>query len=54
MKFQFLAKKITMSPIPIFDKPTVRKSMRVSGEDLAYVMTQTGGRPDFLYASSFR
>ena len=32
----------------------IRKSKRISGDELAFVMTQTGGRPDFLYADCFR
>ena len=48
---QFIAKKIKTKSLA---SSKIRKSKRISGDELAFVMTQTGGRPDFLYADSFR
>jgi hypothetical protein len=34
--------------------PSSNSKIKINGDDLAFIMTQTGGRPEFLYQPDFR
>ena len=42
------------SAISKLNIPSSSSKIKINGDDLAFIMTQTGGRPEFLYQPDFR